>query len=106
MRAHVLRNAEQVLPRLLDAGKLPKRQRYRLRDVDVARIQIANRKDLHPVMVQGRVNAAWCEIARELGFDAYTVEPVDPGSSLVFTAIPLPNDDRNGGMIVLPEPGR
>lgn len=99
-------HAEQLLPRLVDAGPLPKRQRYRLRDVDVARIQIANTKDLHPAMVQARVNAAWCTVARELGFDVYTVEPVDPASSLVFTAIPLPNDNRNGGMIVLPEPVR
>ena len=82
---------------------LPKREVFTLKDEHVFRIEEASRPNVHPVMAQHRANAVWGAIARELGFDMHTVQPIDEDDRRRFTAVPLPNDERNGGCFVLPE---
>jgi hypothetical protein len=91
-----------MVGRLRGKRALPGREVFTLKDEHVARIEIASKKDAHPDIVQFRANAAWFDVGRELGFDARTVAPVDPSDCRHVTAIPLPNDERNGGGILLP----
>jgi len=84
-------------------GALPKRETFRLKAEHVARIELASRPNAHPTIVQSRANAAWGDIARDLGVDYRSIRPVDESDTSRITAVPLPNDKRNGGIIVLPE---
>jgi hypothetical protein len=91
-----------MVGRLRDQRALPSREVFTLKDEHVARIAIASKKDAHPEIVQFRANAAWFDVGRELGFDARTAMPVDPTDCRRVSAIPLPNDERNGGGVLLP----
>ena len=68
----------------------------------MALICLAGKKNLHPILVAHRQDAAWCNIARRQRFDYKTVRPIDGRDYHYFTAVPLPDDERDGGVIVLP----
>lgn len=82
---------------------IPKRETFRLKDEHIFRIGQASKRSGHPAIVQARANAVWSEIAREYGVDVRSIRPVDESDARRFSAVPLPNDARNGGLLILPE---
>lgn len=112
---NALARARAGLRRLLGSGldsiavrgarRLPERRSYELTKEEIATICAAHVQD-RTVSVKARidlataVNAAWCAIARARRFDYRTVQPVE-GRFPLFTAIPLPDDERDGGVIIL-----
>lgn len=41
---------------------------------------------------QENANRAWAELGKRMGFDSYTVQPVEGKSAMHFTAIPTENE--------------
>ena len=92
---------------------LPDRRTFELTEEHLFLIGHGNRKDkgVKAVLQRGGApnvdiatmcNNAWSNIARELRFDVRTVQPhPSKPSPPYFTAIPLPDDERDGGVIIL-----
>jgi hypothetical protein len=82
-------------------GRLPEVQTYELTTEEAAVISLAGKPDLHPVMVRTRQNAAWHNIARARRIDVRTIKPHPEKGYPYFTAQPIPEDERDGGTIIL-----
>jgi hypothetical protein len=98
----IVEASTRLLRGKLGSRRLPERRVFELTDEDVFRITQAGKKNAHPGIVLRRQNAVWFNIARERRFDVRTVQPIEGRDFHFFTAIPLPDDDRDGGVIILP----
>ena len=83
-------------------GRLPERRLFELTKEEEALICLAGAKTVHPAIVRARQNAVWSNIARAHRFDVRSVQPhPEKPSPPYFTAVPLPDDERDGGVVIL-----
>jgi hypothetical protein len=114
-------------------GRMPERKRYELRPDEIAQVQAAVRRAsmAAPVKVEDdRIlvdevrarqftgpmgpeigarhvvfmgDAAWRNIARARGIDVASIQPDEEKGFPYFTAVPLPDDERgSGGILIRP----
>jgi hypothetical protein len=92
-------------------GRLPERRRFELRPDQIARVtmKVAAAKEFESVMgpmvgprhIQFQANAVWYAIAKEHGVDVRSIRPDEEKGFPYFTAVPLPDDERNAGGILV-----
>jgi hypothetical protein len=98
----IVEAGKSLLRGKLGSRRLPERRVFELTEEEMFLICHAGKKNVHPGIVRSRQNAVWSDIARARRFDVRTVQPIEGRSVHHFTAMPLPDDERDGGVIILP----
>lgn len=93
-------------------GRMPERRRYELRQDEIARVCMAvgKAKTFRRVLgaqaarhEQFSADVVWRDIARERQIDVSSIQPDAEKGFPYFTAVPLPDDERNqDGILVQP----